>query len=97
MECNSGRCFDTNITDPSWDFMGYSMLTAEGFRYTCWVQMDHVTARVDWTRETFDELYDLTQDKHDDFDNAAYTRTVDDPARRAAYKQQLQAAVESWY
>ena len=98
-ECNVGRCFQTNVSSPSWDFMGYSMLTADGWRYTVWVPMDHATSRVDWTRPTFDELYNQTQDKGESFDFAEYSNNVAPqfPAKVNEYRAFMQAAVESWY
>ena len=96
-ECNAGRCFQTNVTD--FNFMGYSMATHDGYRYTAWVHMNSSTRRVDWGRGVADELYDLTADPHDDFDYDAYSTNVasSHPALVAQFRAALQAAVESWY
>ena len=39
--------------------MGYSMRTADGWRFTAWVAMDANTSRVDWGRTVHHGLYDL--------------------------------------
>ena len=39
--------------------MGYTMRTADGWRFTAWVPMNANTSRVDWSRRVYDELYDL--------------------------------------
>ena len=98
-ECNVGRCFQTNVS--SFDFMGYTMATHDGFRYTAWARMNATTERVDFGRGVFEELYDLTADEHDDFDLSAYSVNVagepGNAARIAQYREQLEAAVLSWY
>jgi hypothetical protein len=66
MECNSGRCVNTNVS--AFDFMGYTMNNpgadgTENWRYTVWVPMDNATSRVDWTRpDIYDELYNQSGD-----------------------------------
>ena len=39
-------------------FMGYSMRTGDGWRYTAWVRMNPNTSRVDWARYVHHELYE---------------------------------------
>ena len=98
-ECNVGRCFQTNVSN--FDYMGYSMISHDGYRYTAWALMNATTERVDFGRGVAEELYDLTADAHDDFDLDAYaTNVAGEPgnaARVAQYREQLQAAVMSWY
>ena len=96
-ECDANRCAGTNAT--AFDFMGYSMITPEGWRFTAWVAMDNATARVDWFKPTFHELYDLTADPHNDFDLDAYAVNVAAafPDRVAAFLAEMKAAVLSWY
>lgn len=96
-ECDAGRCVRTNVTD--FDFMGYTMITAEGWRYTVWVEMNNMTSRVNWTRPVFDELYDLTADLLNDFDFDAYAVNVASahPELVTTMREQLHAAVDSWY
>ena len=96
-ECDSNRCAGTNVTD--FDFMGYTMLTPEGWRFTAWVPMDRATARADWARPTFHELYNLTSDAHTDFDLDAFSLNLApaQPALVARLLAQLKATVLSWY
>ena len=72
-ECDAGRCFHTAVED--FDFMGYTMWTAEGYRYTAWAPMNASTKRVEWGGEVHDELYDLRADKGDEWTTTATTRT----------------------
>ena len=96
-ECDSNRCAGTNVTH--FDFMGYTMLTPDGWRFTAWAEMDNATARVDWARPTFHELYNLSGDAHTDFDLDAYSLNVapEQPDLVARLLAQLKAAVLSWY
>ena len=134
-ECDANRCAGTNVTN--FDFMGYTMLTSDGLRFTAWAHMDNRacriplrarifaarsltasrptdpeparaaprtpalsdTARVDWSQQTFHELYNLTSDPHNDFDLDAFSQNVagDHPALVATLLAQLKAAVLSWY
>jgi arylsulfatase A-like enzyme len=96
-ECNVNRCGGTNVTD--FDFMGYSVRTAEGWRYTLWAPMNATTARVDFDGPLFDELYDQRSDKGADFDLDAYSENVvgGNPVTAAALRRELIAAVRSWY
>lgn len=54
LECNAGRCAGVNVTD--FDFMGYTMRTAEGWRYTLWAPMNATTQRVDFNGTLYDEV-----------------------------------------
>ena len=98
-ECNRNRCAGTNVT--SFDFMGYSMSTPDGWRYTLWAHMNASTARVDFRREVFDELYDLRLDRRDSFDFDAYAVNVaaepGNAALVAEFRATMEAAVLSWY
>ena len=81
------------------DYMGYTALTPQGWRYTLWAHMDNATQRVDFARPTFDELYDLRNDAHADFDLDAYSQNVasENAALCATLKADVVAAVQSWY
>ncbi len=68
LECNSGRCAKVNVSN--FDFMGYTMISNDvsitnggKWRYTIWASWDNTTERVDWTRPTYDELYDQSSDE----------------------------------
>jgi hypothetical protein len=97
LECNVGRCFQTNVSH--FDFMGYTALSPEGWRYTLWAHMDNATQRVDFSRPTFDELYDLRGDAHSDFDSDAYSENLASANGPlcATFKEEMIAAVQSWY
>lgn len=92
-----GRCYETNVSH--FDFMGYTALSPEGWRYTLWAHMDNATQRVDFSRPTFDELYDLRGDAHSDFDLDAYSENVASANGPlcASFKEDMVAAVQSWY
>ena len=96
-ECDAGRCFHTAVED--FDFMGYTMRTAEGYRYTAWAPMNASTKRVEWGGEVHDELYDLRADKGDDMDYDGYDENVAPKHADvvARLRKELVAAVESWY
>ena len=97
LECDAGRCYETNVT--KFDFMGYTMNTHDGWRFTTWVHMDNTTARVDWARPTFEELYNQTMDVGATFDYPAYHQNLAHlfPGKVAQYKAHMQAQVLSWY
>ena len=97
LECDAGRCFETPVAN--FDFMGYTQLTPEGWRYTLWAHMDNATQRVDFTEPTFEELYDLRVDTGRDFDLDAYSENVarNHPALCASLKQSTIAEVKTWY
>ena len=99
LECNSNRCGGTPVNRSDFDFMGYSVRTPEGWRYTLWAPMNHTTSRVDFSGTLYDELYDQREDKGADFDLDAYFFNVVSlyPAVSAALRQELVAAVLSWY
>lgn len=79
--------------------MGYSVRSAEGWRYTLWAPMNHTTLRVDFSKPLYDELYDQRGDSGEDFDLDAYASNVAStfPAVAAGLKQELIASVLSWY
>ena len=97
MECDAGRCVNTNVSD--FDFMGYSVITPDGWRYTLWASMDNATERVDFTKPLFDELYNQTDDTGSDFDHDSYFYNVaqQNADRVADLRASLIAAVETWY
>ena len=97
LECDHGACAGVPLAQ--FDFMGYSIITHDGWRYTVWVQFNPTTLRVDWTKPTFDELYDLTADPHNDFDYDGYATNVamHYPDKVTAYRAAMQTAVNSWY
>jgi hypothetical protein len=76
---------------------------SEVWRYTVWVPMNNATARVDWTRQTYDELYNLTGDAWvpgtKNFDTPAYFHNVaaDHPSLVAQFRAHMKTAVDSWY
>jgi hypothetical protein len=73
------------------------------WRYTVWVPMDNQTARVDWTRQTYDELYNLTGDVWTsgtkNFDSPSYFYNVasDHPALVSQFRAHMRQQVNSWY
>jgi len=104
LECNAGRCVNTNVTD--FDFMGYSVSIAQGgsdWRYTLWAPMNSTTQRVDFNGTLFDELYNQTADGVGagavdfDFDGYALNVASSFPAVVAALRPLLIDAVLSWY
>ena len=96
-ECDAGRCFKTPVDE--FDYMGYSMRTADGWRFTAWVPMDNATSRVDWTKPVEHELYDLRTDPGSDFDFDGYSENVasQHPEMVEAMAKELQKAVGTWY
>ena len=99
MECDAGRCVRTNVSD--FDFMGYSMISPDGWRGTLWAPMNNVTERVDFSKPTYFELYNQSGDTGADFDYDAYFYNVAQDAvnadRVAAMRTSIINAVESWY
>jgi iduronate 2-sulfatase len=100
LECNSNRCGGTPVNRTDFDFMGYSMRTAEGWRYSLWAPMNHTTSRVHFDPALCaEELYDQRGDAGADFDLDAYYFNVATlfPAVAAELRKELIAAVQSWY
>lgn len=99
LECGANRCIRTPVAH--FDFMGYSMRTADGWRYTVWVPMDANTSRVDWTRKVYHELYDLrgaTKSGNSfDFDGMSENVASDQISLVEQFHEQLKQAVKSWY
>jgi iduronate 2-sulfatase len=97
LECNKGRCAAVPTRD--FDFMGYTQISPEGWRYVLWAQMDRNTSRVDFSQPTFEELYDLRADGHQNFDFDAYSLNVapQNPALCSTFKAATISAVKSWY
>ena len=97
LECDKNRCGGTPVGE--FNFSGYSMRTFDGWRYTLWAQMENATARVNFSKPLFDELYNQTLDEGDDFDLDAYALNVaaQFPARVASLRAALIEAVLSWY
>ena len=97
LECDKNRCGGTPVGQ--FNFSGYTMRTSDGWRYTLWAAMDNATARVDFSRPLFDELYDQSLDAGDDFDFDAYADNVaaQFPARVATLRAAMIEAVRSWY
>lgn len=62
LECNVGRCFETPTNSSNWDFMGYSIMDADGWRFTLWVPWNATLQRADFSKVTHHELYDQTSD-----------------------------------
>ena len=99
LECNSGRCIDVNVTSPNFNFMGYSMITPDGWRYTAWYEMNNTIGRVNFDGGVSEELYDLTSDPHKDFDYDPYSVNVATqyPEKITVFRQALVDAIKSWY
>lgn len=99
LTCNVGRCIDTNVTSSNFNYMGYSMMTSTGWRYTAWYHMNNTIGRVDFDQGVSEELYDLTSDTHDDFDYDPYSVNVAAlyPDLVASFRKVLVGEVQSWY
>jgi iduronate 2-sulfatase len=99
LECNVGRCIDTNVTETNFDYMGYSMMTPDGWRYTAWLPMNHTSGKVDFNRGVSEELYDLSADTHVDFDYDPYSTNIANqfPDKVTTYRTTLFEAIQSWY
>jgi len=99
VECNAGRCLKTPV--PEFDFMGYTMRTADGWRFTAWVPMNANTSRVDWGRKVWHELYDLrglaAAGNDFDFDGLSVNVAGQHTDLVAQLHGELKAAVDSWY
>ena len=99
LECGAGRCFHTPVSQ--FDFMGYSMRTADGWRFTAWVPMDQNSSRVDWTRKTYHELYDLrgasAAGNSFDYDGMSVNVAGEHADVVTTLHQNLKEAVETWY
>jgi len=99
LECGAARCLSTPVAQ--FDFMGYTMRTADGWRFTAWVPMNANTSRVDWSRQVYHELYDLrgasAANNSFDFDGMSLNVASDQVALVEQLHEQLQEAVESWY
>lgn len=101
-ECAENACCGVVLTSADFNFMAYSMRTAE-WRYTAWVPWDTASLSADWSRlgvQGGQELYDLANDTGRDFDFPGYsTNLAADPAYSAVAARllaRLRAAVESW-
>jgi len=99
-ECGAGRCVHTPVGN--FDFMGYSMRTADGWRYVAWVPMDNKTQQVDWSGakgQVYDELYDLRNKSFSDFDFDGLSLNVADEHAdlTSNFRTQMKAYVKSWY
>ena len=99
LECGAGRCIHTPVSQ--FDFMGYTMRTADGWRLTAWVPMNANTSRVDWSRRVYDELYDLrgaaAAGNSFDFDGMSVNVAGGHPKLVSQLRAQLREAVDSWY
>ena len=97
LECNAGRCAAVAVS--MFDFMGYTMRTPDGFRYTLWAPMDNVTLRVNFNGTLYDELYNQTADDGTDFDLDSYAFNIakELPTLVSTLRAELISAVLSWY
>jgi arylsulfatase A-like enzyme len=94
--CGGGRCIYTAIQD--FEYMGYSMRTHDGWRFTAWVPMRG--GRASWTDKVQYELYDLrggsmTFDHPGQNTNLAGSAHVASLVRK--YHSELEATVKTWY
>eukprot|EP00931_Biecheleriopsis_adriatica_P081843 TRINITY_DN55181_c0_g1_i1.p1 TRINITY_DN55181_c0_g1~~TRINITY_DN55181_c0_g1_i1.p1 ORF type:complete len:529 (-),score=66.45 TRINITY_DN55181_c0_g1_i1:11-1597(-) len=102
-ECGLGVCVHTPVHSPAFNFMGYSMRTAE-WRYTAWVPWDHAKASAVWPSLDMAgavELYDLRGDDGRNFDFTGYSKNL---AQLDEYKnlvakfhEELRLAVNGWH
>jgi len=99
LECGAGRCINTPVEQ--FNFMGYSMRTVDGWRFTAWVPMDANTSRVDWSQQVYHELYDLRDaaaaNNSFDFHGMSLNVANEHVTIVEQLHEQLQEAVLSWY
>merc|ERR1711920_1029409 len=97
--CGANACVRTPQGDEQFNFMGYTMRTAE-WRYTAWVRWDHTARRANWSQPVTSELFNLTDDTGRDFDFHGYSVNLANGPEHGStvqmLKEKLRAAVATW-
>ena len=94
--CGGYRCMNTPVQN--FQFMGYSVRSYDGWRYTAWLPMNPITGRVNWAGMVSNELFDLRGDIS--FDHKGQSVNVADqyPDRVHAMRNELEQTMRlNWY
>ena len=86
-ECGANAC--AQEPENYFDFMGYTMRTPSGFRFTAWVPWDKTRNATDWNKPMQYELFNLTTDDGRDMDFPGFSVNLANRVENAGLVKEL--------